>query len=429
MRNSLIALATLVLAMPAAAADFTRLHSFSHVDGDRPYAGLLLGSGGALFGTTERGGASDNGTIFRFDNGGLTTLHSFDFSDGGGPRGRLIADGGGNLLGTAYFGGASNGGTIFRHGPGGLTTLHQLTAADGQRPFGGLVADGSGNLVFATSDDGFSASYGTVSRLNAGGGVSVLHRFGSSPDGSTAYGTPLLGADGAVYGTTYYGGGSSSNGTIYRVDGSGLTILHRFAETDPVNPFRNADGKNPFGTLIADGSGNLYGTTSQGGLHGLGTIFRLNAGGGLDTLHHFAGADGATPTSGLVADGLGNLFGVTSSGGHSNRGTIFRLNAGGLTMLHSFAGRDGMQPFGDLVLDGSGTLFGTTIFGGASISNGLGGHGAIFRFSNAATAGTFSGTPAVPEPASWAMLIAGFGLTGAALRRRRARTGRQAAWM
>lgn len=429
MRFTLFALAALVLAAPAAAADFTRLHNFSGADGDRPYAGLLIGSGGALFGTTERGGAADGGTIFRFDNAGLTTLHSFNFSDGAGPRARLLADGTGNLLGTTYYGGATNDGTIFQYGPGGLTTLHQLSAADGRRPFGGLVADGSGNHVFATSDDGFSASHGTVSRLNAGGGVSVLHRFASGLDGSTAYGTPMLGADGAFYGTSYYGGSLFTNGTIYRVDGSGLTILHRFADSDPFNPAINAEGKNPFGTLIADASGNLFGTTSQGGLHGFGTIFRFNAGGGLDALHHFAGTDGANPTSGLIADGLGNFFGVTSAGGHRNRGTIFRFNASGLTTVHSFAGRDGLQPFGDLVLDGSGTLFGTTILGGTSISNGLGGNGTIFRFSNAATAAAFSGTPAVPEPASWAMLIAGFGLTGAALRRRRARAGMQRAWM
>jgi len=352
----MIAAAVLALAAgsTAHAATLTTLHSFSGDDGSGPFASLIADASGSLFGTTRRDGASGLGTIFRIgaDGSDFTTLHSFSVSDGSFPRASLIADSSGNLLGTTEFGGDNNWGTIFRIGADGsdFTTLHRFTGSGGRSPSASLIADASGNL----------------------------------------------------FGTTAAGGAFGDRGTIFRVgaDGSDFTTLHKFSASD---------GRTPLASLIADASGNLFGTTSAGGANGQGTIFRIGADGSdFTTLYSFSGGDGRSPVASLIADASGNLFGTTGVGGASGRGTIFRIGADGsdFTTLYSFSGSDGANPLAGLIADASGNLFGTTAAGGASNL------GTIFRLSGA-------GFVIVPEPASWAMMIAGFGLVGAAARRRR----------
>ena len=155
----------------------------------------------------------------------------------------------------------------------------------------------------------------------------------------------------------------------------------------------------------------MLGTTAFGGDNDSGTIFRIGADGtGFTVLHNFSGPDGAYPFAGLVADGSGNLFGTTQGGGASDRGTIFRIGAdgSGFTSLYSVTGPDGWSPTAALIADAKGNLFGTTEIGGAN------GEGSIFRLSGA-------GFAVIPEPGTWAMMIAGFGLVGAGLPVRRRR--------
>lgn len=91
----------------------------------------------------------------------------------------------------------------------------------------------------------------------------------------------------------------------------------------------NLDGSVPGGEVLRDASGNLYGTTFQGGSPNLGTVYRLTPGKGEIVLHAFAGgSDGANPAGGLVADSAGNLYGTTSHGGSGSCsvcGTIFKI--------------------------------------------------------------------------------------------------------
>src|SRR5512135_1912975 len=126
----------------------------------------------------------------------------------------------------------------------------------------------------------------------------------------------------------------------------------------------------PESALIADASGNLYGTTRGGGVSGLGTVYRLDAANGyaLTTLHSFAGPEGAHPSAAVIADAAGNLYGTTYDGGPSNLGTVFKLdaaNAWALTILHGFGDFDGSHPSSAVMADTSGSLFGTTTAGGA----------------------------------------------------------------
>lgn len=151
-------------------------------------------------------------------------------------------------------------------------------------------------------------------------------------------------------------------------EAAGFSILHRFVRS-------SSDGRYPWSSLIADNSGNLYGTTSFGGStdacggyrdSGCGTVFRLAPDGSETVLHVFTGQpDGAFPMAGLVADANGNLYGTTASGGASNKGTVFEIAADGTeSVLLSFGGKRGVSPETRLIIDGDDNLYGTTAFGG-----------------------------------------------------------------
>jgi uncharacterized repeat protein (TIGR03803 family) len=151
------------------------------------------------------------------------------------------------------------------------------------------------------------------------------------------------------------------------------TVLYNFcSQTSCV------DGYIPYGSLVADTSGkHLYGTTYYGGTNNLGEVFELTNSGGTwseTVIYSFLGAsnsDGANPFGGLVIDAAGNIYGTTYAGGPSNQGTAFELSKSGSTwketVLHSFddiSGSDGYYPYGDLAFDAAGNLYGTTLYGG-----------------------------------------------------------------
>jgi uncharacterized repeat protein (TIGR03803 family) len=129
------------------------------------------------------------------------------------------------------------------------------------------------------------------------------------------------------------------------------------------------DGVAPFSALVADQSGNLYGTTAGGGRgmgcsdggHGCGTIFRLAPNGREKQLYAFkGGSDGGFPRGGLIVDNAGNYYGTTTEGGSSEAGTVFKLAAGKAeSVLYSFTGGSaGANPEGTLVQDSSGNFYG-----------------------------------------------------------------------
>ena len=168
-----------------------------------------------------------------------------------------------------------------------------------------------------------------------------------------------------------------------RADAAGFKQLYGFTG--------GADGAAPYGALIADDAGNLYGTTSAGGAYGYGTVFRIAPGGTETVLYAFTGqADGGTPYAGLVADAAGNLYGTTWAGGDVNCGsdsgyffgcgTVFKVAPDGSeTVLYAFeGGSDGDNPDSTPIIDGAGNLFGTTANGGAQ-------NGTVFRISPAGT--------------------------------------------
>jgi uncharacterized repeat protein (TIGR03803 family) len=352
-------------------------------------------------------------------------LHSFGQSpDGASPWGTLVRDQAGNLYGTTVGGGVSGTGTVFRIGPNRKETiLYNFGAAgvggDGNYPYAGLVRDAAGSVYGTTSAGGIYGA-GTVFKVDSTGKESVLYSFAGLANGDGVF--PFLGslirdATGNLYGTTADGGSScignsAGCGTVFKVDSSGNeTVLYRFPG--------GGDGATPEGSITADSRGNLYSTTSTGGLdvcstgindYGCGLVFRLNAAGKETVLYDFTGAaQGFTPEGGLIRDMEGNLYGTTTGGG----GALFEItSAGTFTILHSFFGinDDGHDPVGNLVRDGAGNIYGTTFSGGAP-NNGI-----VYKIDtagNETVLWTFTGGPDGSHPFAGLVIDAKGNLYGA----------------
>jgi uncharacterized repeat protein (TIGR03803 family) len=206
-------------------SDYTVLHNFmgNFVDGALPYAGLLQGHDGALYGVTGQGGSTLSGTVFRIntDGSGYQTLHTFEFGKGYWPRGTLVQGGDGMLYGTTYSGGPTNGGgVVYRLGTNGLdyTVLHAFPG--GAQPWCQLVQASDG-LIYGTTEGAGDDKGGTVFRLHPDGSdFAILHNFpfASETDGSGPIAGLIQGRDGALYGTTRSGGiGIGVFGTVYRL--------------------------------------------------------------------------------------------------------------------------------------------------------------------------------------------------------------------
>jgi uncharacterized repeat protein (TIGR03803 family) len=199
----------------------------------------------------------------------------------------------------------------------------------------------------------------------------VVHRFNPYPSGANPQSGVILSLAGNFYGTTTWGGVYNA-GVVYKVDASGQqTLLHEFAG--------GTEGGNPTASLIADTSGNLYGTA---GGAGRGVVYEIENTGQYKVLHSFAGADGSGPQGTLTLDSQGNLYGTTFGGGAHGLGVVFEISPSGTeTVLYSFTGKgtDGSNPQGNLVLDKAGNLYGTTSAGGNDGS----GSGTLFKVDTA----------------------------------------------
>jgi len=380
-----LALASGVLALacmamqPAYAQTFTTLHTFSGgPDGGTPLATPLLYNGG-VYGTTSGGGAHASGTVYglTFNPVAATVLHSFAGPDGAVPIGGLVQDSSGNFYGVAYRGGARNRGTVFEVSAAGkFTLLHSMgPAAEGSGPAGTLVLDPAGDLFGTTYAGGETNGWGTVFEYSAG--VYTTLR-GFAPGGALPRAGVLLEA-GRLFGTTSGDDAESSAGAVYEV-----------GVVEPLYVFTGgADGAQPMGGLIGDSEGNLYGTTSAGGNGSLGlgngVIFEVNIKAGTETvLHTFTGApDGSVPAAGLGADAQGNLYGTTSLGGAHGFGTVFKLDTSrNLTIVYDFTGgADGATPYAGVVVDHAGNIWGATSSGGSAMAPG--GYGTLFVISPA----------------------------------------------
>lgn len=359
-----------LLARSAVAQKYGVLYSFKcGTDGAAPADGLVSDSLGNLYGTASLGGATGNGNVFELrPDGRETVLHSFAGSptDGAAPDGNLIRDAAGNLYGVTQNGGAYREGSVFEVALGGEETmLYSFTGGlDGAASIGGMVRDLAGNLYGVTYAGGTNQQ-GVLFKLSPSGLETVLHNFaGGSSDGAYPDGGLIRDAAGDLYGTTSRGG-SGNFGTVFLITPAGSEILlHSFAGSP-------GDGSLPGGGhLLRDAKGNLYSGAYDGGTFGEGMVFKLNSAGKEAALYNFAGPEqGAFPNEGLVEDRTGDLYGTTDQGGdlQCGCGLLFELTQSGEEFaLHRFTGgpADGANPNGDLIRDSGGNLYGTTSSGG-----------------------------------------------------------------
>ncbi|HWY22916.1 MAG TPA: choice-of-anchor tandem repeat GloVer-containing protein [Candidatus Acidoferrum sp.] len=355
-----LAAMTLSLARSARAQTESVLHTFTDVgtDGGIPFSGLTFDSAGNLWGTAIAGGTSGEGEVFELTpaaGGGWTFNSIFGFStwtSGRSPNGPVVFDSAGNVYGTTM-----NGGTNF-----------------------GCDAGQACGNVFELSP-------------TSGGWVeTVLYSFTGGVDGGVPIGNLAIDAAGNLYGTTSNGGRCKSSfgcGVVYELSPTSTgwkeTVLHSFTG--------KTDGAFPYGGVIFDSAGNLYGTASSGGnqnvcvatISGCGVVFQLipsSTGWTEHAIHLFSSVNtGEYPEGGLAFDAAGSLYGTTYTGGG-----VFKLaptGTGGwkFTLLKVLQGSGGAGPRGSLTLDASGNIYGTTVSGGDVSQCFSSGCGVVYKLS------------------------------------------------
>ena len=326
-----------------------------------PMSSLVQGPDGNLYGTMSGGGASGWGTVFKMTPGGQTKpLYSFtNGSDGGEPAAALALGADGNFYGsTSEAGGPSDAGTIFKITPEGvLTTIYTVGQTAGPDLIDGALALGNDGNFYGTSREG--GGYGDIFKITPSGVLTVLHTFDKT-DGRYPYAALTLANDGNFYGTTEFGG-ADNDGTVFRITPSGaFTLLHSFDLTD---------GATPYAGLALSDDGYLYGTTQKGGgtQNEGGTYFKVSTSGQFTLLGAFAKAAGTDSLTTLVLGSQGNFYGATSAGETSGGGAIFSMNPSGtVTPLANLnVATTGALLYG-LMEHTDGTFYGSAFTGGPS---------------------------------------------------------------
>ncbi len=390
---SVLIAVTAVATQSAEAQTFTVIHNFTgERDGANPVAGLTIGGSGTLYGTTSQGGLGDGGVVFKMTRsaGGWVLNPIYEFArenDGSSPWAGVVIGPNGALYGTTRFGGPAGYGTVFEVAPPpricsrvlcywNETVLYDfMGGSDGSGPaFGNLAFDQAGSLYGTTqygggtgcSGQGCGVAFELAPSQGGQWTESILHSFGSGNDGQYPLGGVIFDMAGNLYGTTSQGG-SDVGGTVFELIPSNGTWLENILfDFETSNGCDDDTGCAPAGTLIMDQFGSLYGT----GQGGRGTAFELtplNGNWNFSALSFFC----CQPVAGLTMDAAGNLFGTTISGGAYGYGMLFKLtNSSGvwtITDLHDFTDgySDGGAPYGAVLLDASGDLYGTAYEGGA----------------------------------------------------------------
>lgn len=312
---------------------YSQLYKFTQSSGGVPIAKLLIGRDGSLYGSATEGGSTNNGTVFNLRPSpnfcaafscpwDLTVLHNFALSsDGSGPT-LITLDPAGNIYGTTTGGGRAGLGTVYKLSASqgwARSILTDFAGTGSGESFSGVILDQNGNLY----GEGYSDN-GTVFEVTNSGDFQVLHRFNVN-DGTGLFFGMVFDAQGNLYGQTA-AEGSNGGGTVFELSPSGgswtFNLLYAFSGM-------SNSGTIGAASLTMDAQGNLYGTTFGNGAHNAGTVFKLtpSAGGWTYTdLHDFTGGDdGCTPWSDVVMDSQGNLYGTASQCGQGGGGTVWQI--------------------------------------------------------------------------------------------------------
>jgi uncharacterized repeat protein (TIGR03803 family) len=346
---------------------------FSQYAGDRNKWGMGLGVLAILaLAMAARAASAQN----------LSVLYNFSGTpDGQMADGALLwvpsasISGAGTFCGTTVHGGSYNSGTIYKITPAGqYTKLHDFNGTDGYGPIWRLSSDARGHL-YGTTPTGGTYGLGTVFKVSAAGQFSVLYNFTGNQDGGRPWGGLVLDADGNMYGTAFEGG-AYQLGTVFKLTPTGqFSVIHSFF---------GDDGANPAGDVALDAAGNLYGTAAYGcSITAVGCVYKVNLATGQYTdLHAFQISDGEYPFEGVTWGADGSLYGMTTLGGDRNGdGVVYKVSSAGLfILLHAFTGSpDGRSPGNNVTVDPAGNVYGTTGLGGTEDM------GTVFRVTPAGT--------------------------------------------
>src|SRR5436309_6815757 len=391
----LFVIALSVTTVTAATTDV--IYSFEEDEGEYADTDLETDSAGNIYGTTVLGGDFGSGTVFQLSHTGNSWVHTVLYSftggaDGGEPYKGVTLDGEGNLYGTAVTGGSGicEGGCGVAYkltNSGGTwtqTVIHAFTGEDdGSGPGARVTVDGAGN-VYGMAPTGGAYGLGTIYKIRQGQNgawvIKVIHAFTGGADGATGSAGRMILRQGHLYGAATTGG-TYGSGVVFELTPT------QVGEWDfrTIYSFRGQpDGSFPYGALLFDRSGNIYGTTYYGGVNGIGAVYQL-APRPTDewrerVLYSFAeGGDGNSPISHLNFDSVGNLYGTTSEGGLGS-GTIFKLTRGPNgswveSLPHLFQGPpDAAFPYSGMI-NRAGSFYGATTHGGDNDD------GAIYKFT------------------------------------------------
>jgi uncharacterized repeat protein (TIGR03803 family) len=364
-------------APPAQAQVFTTIHTFTGgADGYEPDVGFNMDHAGNLYGTAVYGGhktcfGPGCGTVYKLERKGsswvVVPLYEFNGPDGEYPETRVIFGPDGNLYGTTQRGGDFDNGVVFRLQPLPAackavlcpwteTVIHSFAGgSDGEQPtYGDLLFDQAGNIYGTTpaggNGSGCQGGCGVVYELspsNGGWTEKILYNFQGGSDGASPYAGVVLDNAGNLYGTAAFAGIGA--GVVYELtpsEGSWTQhIIYTFTD--------ESDGGEPYGGLIFDASGNLYGATV------FGTVYELTPNGGgwtFNLLYTFQNVYEGSFAA-MTFDSAGNLIGTLAIADVE----VFRLTpSNGQWILTGFSGSVGSVPTGNVILDAAGNLYTTT---------------------------------------------------------------------
>ncbi|MBK8340746.1 MAG: hypothetical protein IPK99_12480 [Flavobacteriales bacterium] len=353
---------------------YTTLASFNSTNGEQPIRGLVQSTvSSRLYGTCSAGGTNGFGTIFDFNitTGLITKRHDFVNAganlNGRSPRGGLVEAVNGRLYGTTQIGGATNQGIIFELlvNAGGSTVFTKkidLTLAGGARPYATLFR-ASSNLLYGTTTQGGANSDGVLFSYNASTGIYTNLVDLDVSTGSVPYGELAQnGAGGLLYGTTSEGG-ATGQGVIFSYN----ITTDTYTDVVDLNP---TIGYRPLGRLRRGSNGLFYGVTNFGGLTSAGVLFSFDPTGNVYTpLFDMYEGGFRDCWSGLIEDPSGTFIGVCNNDGSGGTGAVFRYVPATNTMteLTAFGSSNGSQPKGRLVRNANGLFYGLTNSGGSNL--------------------------------------------------------------
>jgi uncharacterized repeat protein (TIGR03803 family) len=385
--KSLISLSQIILAacllLTAHAQTFTVIHKFSlTVDGSSPAAGLTM-KGDAFYGPLTVGVGGSASAVYQLTEQGSTWTSTVlaPLSKGAGQVSSRVAFGpDGHLYGAARIGGTcSYKGYLYQLLPPlGICKTARCSWAEKDLHYFGCGSDGAygqdGDLAFdqqgniyGTTPEGGDWNLGTVFELEGSGNdwtEHVLYSFFGQPDGALPFGGVIFDKSGNLYGVAAQGG-TMNSGTVFELSYDGV-------EWTEHSIYNFEIGEKPYAGLVQDASGNFYGATMGGGSGGGGTIFELSPVGNswnYQVLYSFSGQNNCGPWAALTLDNSGNLYGTTFCNGANSLGNVFKLAKMGdawvYSSLHDFTGQDdGAQPVSNVIIGADGTLYGTASNGG-----------------------------------------------------------------